>query len=220
MKQFSRVIFMLLVICILMGAVVVPANSSEVQATEQNMDDSEILELIQRLREYSSEIHAEEDGKNLFGIKIAEDMEMAANELERLLGQQGNPFTGSRYSDIELTQDEKDLLASIVWLEARGESFEGQQAVAEVVFNRMVADNFPDTLRGVIYAEGQFPTAKMVGRAEPDETQYEAIERALSGPYVLPLDVVFFAQFAVNDNVWGQIGGHTFCYQWWVKNMK
>ena len=46
------------------------------------------------------------------------------------------------------------------------------------------------------------------------QAQYEAIERALYGPYVLPTDVVFFATYRTNENVWGQIGGHIFCYQW------
>lgn len=118
-----------------------------------------------------------------------------------------------RYPDLELTEDDKQLLARMVWVEAQGEPIEGQQAIAEVVLNRMAADNFPDTLRGVVLAEGQFRSTKFLEDAEPTQTQYEAIEQALYGPYVLPIDVVFFAQFAVNKNVWGTIGGHTFCYQ-------
>ena len=39
------------------------------------------------------------------------------------------------------------------------------------------------------------------------------IERAIYGPYVLPEDVVHFATFRTSDNVWGQIGGHIFCYE-------
>lgn len=124
------------------------------------------------------------------------------------------PEVECRYPDIHLTYEEKNLLARMVWVEARGESFEGQQAVAEVVLNRMMADNFPDTLKGVIYAEGQFRSTQFLDDAEPYQTQYEAVEQALNGPYVLPEDVVFFATYSVNDNVWGKIGGHTFCYQW------
>lgn len=119
-----------------------------------------------------------------------------------------------RYPGIELTYEEKYLLASMVWVEARGESAEGQQAVAEVVLNRMMADNFSDTLRDVVYSEGQFRSTPFLEDAEPGQAQFEAVERALEGPYVLPIDVVFFATYAVNDNVWGRIGGHTFCYQW------
>lgn len=54
----------------------------------------------------------------------------------------------SRYTGITLSEDDVDLLARIIWLEARGECFEGQQAVAEVVLNRLMSDAFPDTLPG------------------------------------------------------------------------
>lgn len=119
-----------------------------------------------------------------------------------------------RYGDLELSQEDKDLIARLLCAEAESEPFEGQQAIAEVILNRMTAENFPDTVRGVIYAEGQFLAANNLYLAEPTHTQYEAIERAYNGPYVVDGDVVFFSQYAVNDNVWGTIGNHVFCHQW------
>lgn len=120
-----------------------------------------------------------------------------------------------RYGAIHLTDAETDTLARVIWLEARGEPFEGQQAVADVVFNRMLSPAFPDTLDEVIYQEGQFSTAERVQSAEPTEAQYIAISTALSGPSILPLEVVFFSQKGENDNVWGTIGGHVFCYPYY-----
>lgn len=122
--------------------------------------------------------------------------------------------TISRYSGIDLSEEDIDLLARIIWLEARGESFEGQQAVAEVVFNRMLSEYFPDTLHEVIYEKNQFTTARNVHNADPGSTQYMAIEAALNGPNILPLDVVFFSVAPQNDNIWGSIGNHVFCYPW------
>lgn len=121
----------------------------------------------------------------------------------------------SRYACIYLSDEEVDLLARIIWLEARGECFEGQQAVAEVVFNRMLSDAFPDSLYDVIYQKGQFSTVYRVKEATPGETQYRAIYEALTGTNVLPVEVVFFATTPENDNVWGTIGGHTFCYPYY-----
>lgn len=118
-----------------------------------------------------------------------------------------------RYPDIELTWEEQQLLAKVIWVEARGESAEGQQAIAEIVYNRMISDGFPDTLKSVIYAEGQFRSVDFLEEATPGQAQYEALENALEGPYVLPINVVHFATYPVNENVWGQIGGHIFCYQ-------
>ena len=48
--------------------------------------------------------------------------------------------------------------------------------------------------------------------ATPWQVQYEAIEAAVYGPNVLPMDVMYFAQQPTNNNVWGTIGGHVFCY--------
>ena len=52
--------------------------------------------------------------------------------------------------NITLTQEEIDLLAKIVWLESQGEPTEGQEAVVEVVFNRMASEKYPDTLYDVL----------------------------------------------------------------------
>lgn len=118
-----------------------------------------------------------------------------------------------RYPDIQLTYEERQLLARLIWVEAQGECEEGQQAVAEVVLNRMASPDFGNTLRGVIYGEGQFRSVPYLEDAEPHQAQYEAIEAAIYGPYVLPEGVVHFATYPTNNNVWGQIGGHIFCYQ-------
>ena len=118
-----------------------------------------------------------------------------------------------RYPDIQLNSEDRQLLAKVIWVEAQGECEEGQQAVAEVVLNRMASPNFGNTLKGVIYGAGQFRSVPFLDEAEPYQAQYEAIERAIYGPYVLPEDVVHFATFRTNDNVWGQIGGHIFCYE-------
>lgn len=119
-----------------------------------------------------------------------------------------------RYSEITMTDEELDEMAEIIYHEARGESVEGQQAVAEVVFNRVIADNFPDTVHDVLHQKKQFSTVRMLNTAEPRQEQYDAITAALYGPTILPADVVFFSRTGENDNVWGSIGGHVFCYQY------
>ena len=86
--------------------------------------------------------------------------------------------------------------------------------MAEIVLNRLAAENFPDNLQDVIYGQNQFRSVPYLDDAMPEQAQYEAIEAAIYGPYVLPEDVVFFATYKTNENVWGQIGGHIFCYQW------
>jgi spore germination cell wall hydrolase CwlJ-like protein len=52
--------------------------------------------------------------------------------------------------------DEMRCLASAVYFEARGESAEGQLAVAQVVLNRARHDRYPASICDVVYARGQF----------------------------------------------------------------
>ena len=154
-----------------------------------------------------------DEGDILYGYSGAWIYDKSAMPEEPFLYSEPEPERGeTRYSDIQLTLEEKQLLARVVWVEARGESLEGQQAVAEVVLNRMASDDYSDSLKGVIYAENQFRSVPYLDDAEPYQAQYEAIENAIYGPYVLPENVVHFATYRVNDNVWGQIGGHIFCY--------
>ena len=120
----------------------------------------------------------------------------------------------SRYPGLELTDAEVKLMADLIFMEAQSEPFEGQQAVAEVILNRLKSGNFQSSINSIIYAEDQFTAVKNLYLAQPTDTQYKAVERALNGPYVLPEDVVFYAKFAVNKKIWGTIGSHVFCYSY------
>ena len=121
------------------------------------------------------------------------------------------PARISRYAPI--TAEERDMIAGIVYLEARGEPAEGQQAVAEVILNRVACGAFPDTVESVIFQDKplQFTTAPLLSTAEPGEEQYNAVDNAMYGDPVLPTSVVFFDAEPMNGNVWGTIGGHVFC---------
>ena len=153
------------------------------------------------------------EGDMLPGYSGAWIYDKSAMPEEPFLYHEEEPVRGEpRYPDIQLTQAEVELLAKVVWVEAQGECAEGQQAVAEVALNRIASGDFPNNLHDVIYGEGQFRSVARLDEAEPFQAQYEAIENAIYGPYVLPEDVVYFATAPTNDNIWGQIGGHIFCY--------
>lgn len=122
------------------------------------------------------------------------------------------PDCEPRYPDVELTWDEQQLMAKIIWLEARGESREGQQAIAEIILNRLVSGKFGDSIHDVIYGEGQFRTTPFLKDADAWQAQYDAIDDALTGPNILPMNVYYFATYPENGRIWGKIGGHIFCY--------
>ncbi len=111
----------------------------------------------------------------------------------------------------EITAEERELLARVVYAEANTETLEGQIAVAQVVLNRVRSASFPDTVSEVIYQERQFSTAPFLGSVVPTETNYEAVDAAFETE-VVPYEVLYFSRGAENDRVWGQIGAHVFCY--------
>ncbi len=116
---------------------------------------------------------------------------------------------------IELNEEEIDLLAKIVYLEARGECVEGQEAVVEVVFNRMASDLYPDTLYDVLSQTNpvQFTSWKNRDKAEPTEKEYQSIDNVLHGnTNLLRDDTLYFSTFMMTSNLDVQIENHYFCY--------
>ena len=104
-----------------------------------------------------------------------------------------------------------ELLARLLWAEARGESFEGQLAVVEVVFNRVLSDNFPNTIYDVIYEPGQFTSASSLEYVTPTQTQYDVVTAALRGERVLNNEkCVFFSVGSSCGSYYTTIGNHVF----------
>lgn len=54
------------------------------------------------------------------------------------------------------TASDLRYMTSIIYCEARGESYAGQKAVGIVVMNRVRSKDFPNTIKDVIYESGQF----------------------------------------------------------------
>lgn len=83
---------------------------------------------------------------------------------------------------INLNDEEIMLLSKLVAGEARGESYEGQVAVAAVVINRVKDERFPDTLEGVIYQRNAFSVVRNGQiNIEPTSSTYRAAQEALYG---------------------------------------
>jgi spore germination cell wall hydrolase CwlJ-like protein len=78
-------------------------------------------------------------------LSTSEDVK--ADNLAALVDAQGAP---------EDVSGEMKCLAGAVYFESKGESLEGQLAVARVIINRARSGRFADSLCGVIYQPGQF----------------------------------------------------------------
>jgi len=124
--------------------------------------------------------------------------------------EKSNPV-GNRWS-ITMTEYEREMLAKIVMLEAGGESDLGQQAVVEVIFNRVIDPSFKNDIIGVLSEKGQFTTWKYVNRGKPTERVYQNIDLVASGQTnIFPAQTVFFSRGAQNKRIQARIGGHVFC---------
>lgn len=169
--------------------------------------DETIEDLIKEPIEESVEESIEEDNEDTVDKNEDETIEIIIEE----------PITESICKNrwgITLTEDEINLLGRIVMLESGGEGNKGQQAVVEVIFNRMIEDDFKGSLYEVLSAKGQFSTWKNrnSNAANPSERVMTNIHKVLNGETnILPFKTVYFATRALNKRVQIKIGGHVFC---------
>ena len=111
-----------------------------------------------------------------------------------------------------------NLLARVVYGEARGEPYTGQVAVAAVVLNRVKSSKFPNTISGVVYQSGAFD-AVSDGQINmtPDATAKKAAQDALNGWDPSYGAIYYFnPSTATNKWIWSRpmtvtIGKHRFC---------
>ena len=126
------------------------------------------------------------------------------------------PEPENRYAEFHFSDEDVYILTCLVYHEARGESFEGQVAVVEVVLNRMLSDYFPDTVEEVVFQKygdvWQFSPAPYLYSAEPDKEQYLAVHTAIEErEHILSEDTVYFSTAPYNESVDMIIGNHYFC---------
>lgn len=121
-----------------------------------------------------------------------------------------------KYNVLALTEEECMLVALTAYHEARGEGLEGMKAVIEVIFNRMLAERWPNTAKDVIYAPGQFRVASYLLTANINEPElltqaFNLVREVLdSTEYILPDGYVYFATSKVNGKDFIKIGNHYF----------
>jgi len=126
--------------------------------------------------------------------------------------------TMSPSSHLGLSETDLKYMANAVYGEARGESYEGQVAVAAVILNRMKSSSFPNTIYGVIFEPRAF-TAVADGQIwlEPDERAKKAVRDALNGWDPTGGCIYYFnPDTATSGWIWSRpqvkrIGKHIFC---------
>ena len=111
-----------------------------------------------------------------------------------------------------------NLLAKLIYGEARGEPYSGQVAVGAVVMNRVRSSSFPNTISGVIYQSGAFDAVRD-GQINltADATAKKAAQDANNGWDPSYGAIYYFnPSTATNKWIWSRpmtitIGRHRFC---------
>lgn len=127
-------------------------------------------------------------------------------------------ITSTTSSSKSTNSSDLNLLAHIVYAEARGEVYSGQVAIAAVVLNRVRSSSFPNSIAGVIYQPGAF-TAVSDGQINltPNDTARKAAQDALNGWDPTYGSIYYFnPNTATSGWMWSRpyvttIGKHRFC---------
>ncbi len=111
-----------------------------------------------------------------------------------------------------------NLLARLIYAEARGEPYAGQVGVGAVVLNRVKSSSFPNSIAGVIYQSGAFDVVSD-GQINysPNTTAVNAARDAMNGWDPTYGSIYYFnPNTATSKWIWSRpyvitIGNHRFC---------
>lgn len=191
MKKTIKIVALLLVAFVLAFSVNAAANfnvkSAYAAVVKQGSTGSTVKTIQQKLKNwgyYTGAVDGIFGAKTTAAVKsfqrkngLTADGIVGAKTLAAMgISSSGSGATSS-YSDSDL-----NLLARLIYGEARGESYVGQVAVGAVVMNRIRSSSFPNTMAGVIYQSYAF-TAVADGQINltPNETAKKAAKDAMNG---------------------------------------
>lgn len=223
-KKIISIIF--LIICIMSGFVYyfVNQNSDIETLSKYGSRGDEVKQIQQKLKNwgyYTGSVDGIYGSQTTQAVKKFQQKNgltvdgIAGTKTLAALGIQGTSNNGSTTTS---NSSDLNLLARLVYGEARGESYQGQVAVAAVVMNRVKSSSFPNTIAGVIYQKGAFD-AVSDGQINmtPDNLAIKAARDAYNGWDPSYGAIYYFnPNTATNKWIWSRpmtvtIGKHRFC---------
>lgn len=168
---------------------------------------------------YSDQIAAAEQQADA----LAEQIKMQEADIAALQKQLAEEIAKSRLaarsvwrniSDVSFTEEDRYLLANLIYCEAGNQPYEGQVAVGAVVINRVLSSIYPNTVSGVIYQYKQFAPvldghlALALANNRATAACYQAADEAMTGFTNVGQCVYFRTPIPGLTGI--QIGGHIF----------
>ncbi|WP_245922503.1 cell wall hydrolase [Alkalicoccus saliphilus] len=155
------------------AVILTAAQPQSAEAALQQEDRGEaVVELQQKLIKMDY-LHSEATG--YYGPLTNEAVQNFQRDFNLAADGVAGPATMHKLNEVEAA-------ARTVHGEARGESFEGQVAVAGVIKNRVNSSEFPSAISEVVHQQRQF-TAVDDGQyyLQPDASSYQAVKEAWQG---------------------------------------
>ena len=175
-------------------------TASEIKMTSSQISDAEAQALA-----YEAQIKEQEANIEYLKKKLAEEQ-----ALSKLAAQS----SWRDISEVQFEENDRYLLANLIYCEAGGESYAGQLAVGAVVINRVLSSVYPDTMTGVIYQKYQFSPvgsgrlAIALSQNKATASCYKAADEAMAGQTNVGNCVYFRTPIPGLTGI--QIGGHIF----------
>ena len=201
-------------------------NIEDQKNTLETQQDS-LLDLKDELKKKQTELQekAKATSTNLTEVqaklekaKAEEAARLEAERLEQLQQNGGYDDTiTNNGGQIDASADDVTLLAAILQCEAH-QNYDSLLAVATVILNRVESPRFPNTIRGVIYASGQFEPV-WTGRLDavlkkgPTSLSMQVAQDAINGARLAAVADCYYFLYAGSTNRPGvNIGQITFAF--------
>ena len=213
---------------------------SQIEEEQENLkaQQDSLADLQEQLQTQRSELQAKADAtstnladvqQRLQQAKEEEAARIAAEEeARRKAAEEANASVGNSggYDDsiingggIEVSADDTTLLAAIIQCEAY-QDYDCLLAVATVIMNRVESPRFPNSIKGVVYASGQFEPV-WTGRLDkvlkdgPTRLYMQVAQDAITGSRLAAVADCYYFLYAYGTDRDGIIIGDNVFFQSW-----
>lgn len=196
-------------------------NLTDVQNRLEQAKEEEARRIAQEEAERKKkeqEAAAEAAAKAAEAQKAASSSQSSSNSSGSSSGG-GNNGSVSNQGSTNVSANDVTLLAAIIECEAN-QNYDSLLAVATVIMNRVQSSRFPNTIKGVIYASGQFApvwtgSLNTVLNRGPRKLSMQVAQDAINGARLGSVSDCYYFLYAPSTNRKGVVVGDNVFFQSW-----
>ena len=221
-QKLFAILSIVFIFCIFLGYNLFFRNNEVIALSRYGSTGSEVTQIQTKLKRwgyYNGNIDGVYGSKTAAAVRSFQAKNgltvdgIAGRKTLEAMGIFSSSSSGSSSNNSDL-----NLLAHLIYAEARGEPYSGQVAVGAVVLNRVKSSSFPNSVAGVIYQTGAFDVVSD-GQINysPNTTAINAARDAMNGWDPTYGCIYYFnPNTAISKWIWSRphvitIGNHRFC---------